>query len=167
MDSQDLYSDLKKHRHSCWQRVVERKMTPQDFVFTSFNYLRQQRYKPIVKAHDRNSIMYNYLYWLIQIERKIVMERQLMDMNLGDEDLLNRVIFMYIKRRDQMVRRILWEKKEKVKDAYLVFGDTVEILLESGEILYSSLENLEKIRIVIKDVKKSIQPLVASLLQLK
>lgn len=166
MTPKELYNDLKKIRDEAWQKVSDNKLSLEDFVYTSFNFLRQQRYKPLVKAHDRESIMYNYIYWSIQIERKILMEKELIKLSLGSEDLLNKVLFMHTKRRDQMVRRILWERGEKVKDHYLVFKDTVEIVLESGEVLYSSQENLEKIKIKVEDIKRSKNPVYIQLLKL-
>lgn len=162
----EMYQDLKRLRDESWRKVLDQKLSLEDFVYTSFNFLRQQRYKPLVKAHDRESIMYNYFYWMVQIERKILMEKELIKMDLGSEDLLNKVLFMHIKRRDQMVRRILWERNEKIKDHYLIFDDTVEIVMESGEILYSSQENLEKIKIKVSDIKKSQNPEYTILLKL-
>lgn len=165
MESKELFNSLKQLRKDTWQKVVENKLTLEDFVYASFNYLKQQRYKPIVKAHDRESIMFNYIFWTIQIERKILMEKELISMNLGNSDLLNNVLFIYSKRRDQMVRRILWERNEKVKDIYLIFSDTVEIILETGEILYSSQENLEKIKLEVKDIRRSKIPQYSQLLK--
>lgn len=166
MTTTEMYYDLKKLRDEAWLKVLDKKLSLEDYVYTSFNFLRQQRYKPLVKAHDKESIMYNYIYWMIQIERKILMEKELIKMKLGNEDLLNKVLFMHVKRRDQMVRRILGERGEKVKALYLVFDDTVEIIMESGEILYSSQENLEKIKIEVKDIKRSQNPAYAYLLKM-
>jgi len=166
MTTKELYHNLKKIRDEAWQKVSENKLSLEDFVYISFSFLHQQRYKPLVKAHDRESIMYNYIYWSIQIERKILMEKELIKLSLGSEDLLNRVLFMSTKRRDQMVRRILWDRGEKIKDYYLVFKDTVEIVLESGEVLYSSQENLEKIKIKVEDIKRSKNPVYIQLLKL-
>lgn len=157
MNSNEHYTDLKRHRDEAWKKVLDKKLSLDDFVYASFNYLQQQRYKPFVKAHDRESILFNYLYWIIHIERKILIEKKLIEMNLGSEEMLNKVLIIHTKRRDQMVRRLLTESGEKVKKAYLVFKDTVEIVLESNEIVYSSLENLEKANITVAEQSKSAQ----------
>lgn len=167
MNSKHCYEDLVRYRKESWQRVLDKKLGLDDFVHASFNYLQQQRYKPFVKAHDREAILFNYLYWLIQIERKVLTEKMLFELGLGDIEIVMPVIFMHIKRRDQMVRRILSEKKEKIAKACIIFDDTVELKLESGEILYTSIENLEKIDIFVKDLGKSVQGYYTSLLKLK
>lgn len=166
MTSRDLYLEIKKLREESWAKVKSGKMTLEDFVYTSFNYIRQQRYKPLVKAHDVESILYNYLYWTIQIEKKIQMERELIQLNLGSEEILNQVLVMYIKRRDQMVRRLIWEKKQPFKAMYLVFNDTVEILMDNGDVIYSSQENLDKINMPAKDIQKSKDLAYLSLIKL-
>jgi hypothetical protein len=165
MNSTECYADLKKYREEAWKKVLEKKISQDDFVYTSFNYIQQKRYKPFVKAHDRESILFNYIYWVIQIERKILIEKQLIEQELGDMDLFNKVMFMHIKRRDQMVRRILTEKKEKIKRANIVFSDTVEIVLETNDVLYTSLENLEKLEIKEIEQKGSVQTYYTKLLK--
>lgn len=160
------YSHLKKMRNESWTKVIDQKMTIDDFIHGSFNFLRQYRYKPIVKAHSKEAVLFNYFYWMIQIERKVFMERELIKINLGSEDLLNKVLFMYVKRRDQMVRRLIWELNIKVKESYLVFNDTVEIILEDGNIIYSSQENLEKINVSVSDISPSKNPYYVHLLKI-
>lgn len=165
MKAKELYEELKQNREESWKRVLEGKLKVEDFIFASFNFLVQFRYKPVVKSHDRESILYNYIYWTIQIERKIMIEKKLVEYEVASQESLNKVLEMHIKRRDQMVRRLLWERKEPVAEMYLIFEDTVEIVLKTGEILYSTLESLNKIRIDVKEQKKSKQAYYSSLLK--
>lgn len=160
------YVHLKKMREESWTKVQDNKLSIDDFIHGSFNFLRQYRYKPIVKAHSLDAVMFNYYYWMIHLERKILMEKELMKMNLGSEDFLNKVMFMYIKRRDQMVRRLLWEMKVEFVDYYLIYKDIVEIRLKNGEFIYSSQENLEKIKMETKDIKPSKNPSYVDLLKI-
>lgn len=150
-----MFQDLISKRRQLYQNLLDRKISLDDFVHGCFNYLKQNRLKPIVKAHRREDVLFNYFYWQIHIERKVVSERMLISQNLGSPERLDSVIFMYVKRRDQMVRRLFFELDENFMDAYIIFDDTVEIILKDGLNIYTTHESLEKIKAPITQIKKS------------
>lgn len=149
------YFILLDFRQQLYKKLVTKKISLEDFVYGCYNFIKQKRLKPIVKAHKREDILFNYLYWQIHIEKKTINERMLIYQGLGSPERLESVNFMYVKRRDQMVRRLFFELDEKFVDAYLVFDDYVEIILNDGMNIYTTVESLSKIKTQITQIRKS------------
>lgn len=154
----EIYSKLIDFRQEQFTKLLSKKSNEEDFANACFQYMIQNKIRPIAKAHDKYSILLNYYYWTILIERKVSIERRLIELDLGSETKFRELTDVYVKRRDQMVRRLVWELKEPVKNSYIVFNQTIEILLESGDIIYSSKESLDKVKIFIDLMGKSKIP---------
>lgn len=154
------YRELLEFRSTMYKRFLENKITLTDFVFGSFNFLNQKKIRHIPKPTCREHVLVNYLFWQIHIERKVILERRLIELKLGSQERLDNAIFMYVKRRDQMIRRLFFDLKEPMKDAYIVFNDTIEVVLNDGIIVYTTLDSLTKIKVDIDKLKfkKSAQP---------
>lgn len=163
---EENYRKLVAHRHELFRNMLAGKATGEDFANSSFQFLIQNKIRPVAKAHDLYSILVNYYYWLIQIERKLAVEKRLIEYGVGSVLKFRELTEVYLKRRDQMVRRIVWELKEPVQSAYIVFGDTVEIVLESGDILYSSQESLGKVKFNVESMGKSKIPRYLHILEI-
>jgi hypothetical protein len=151
------YSMILDFRKDLFLKLKEKKITYEDIANSSFHYLLQFKIKPLAKAHDIDSVLLNYFYWQIQVERRIAVERQLRDNGLGSEDTYRKNVDIYIKRRDQMVRRLIWELEVEIESIGLIFDNIVEIKIKPGIIIYSSRESLEKIRLSCNQFKKSLQ----------
>ena len=163
---EENYRKIQAHRRDLFRNMESGKATGEDFANSSFQFLLQNKIRPIAKAHDLYSVLVNYYYWLIQIERKLAIEKRLMEYGVGSVLKFRELTEVYTKRRDQMVRRLVWELKIPVKSAYIVFGDTVEILLENGEVLYSSQESLGKVKFNVESLGKSLLPRYLPILEI-
>lgn len=161
------YKILTEFRNSLFKRVVENKSVLLDFVYGSFNFLKQYKIKPVAHPNSREDVLLNYLYWQIHVERKVMMERNLISQGLGSKEQLDNVMLMYSKRRDQALRRLFYDLNEPVKDAYIVFEDVVEVILNDNIIVYSTYESLSKVRIKVSQMKKSANPKYLSAIKLK
>lgn len=159
--------ELRAYRKDLFSKLLSKKLSLEDFANFGFMFLQQQKIKPIAKAHDPASVILNYYYWLIQIERKVAVERQLIKLGVGSWEKFQALAEVYIKRRDQMVRRLIWELEVPVKETYLVFEDTIEIMLESGEPLFSSKESLNKIKVRVAKIQGSSIPYYMPILNLR
>lgn len=152
------YRQIKEFRADLFSKLLSKKITIEEFANASYMFLLQNKIRPVAKAHDHYAVLCNYYYWLILIERRAATERRLMSQGLGSEQTFRELTDVYAKRRDQMVRRLLWELNLPFKKAYVVFRDVVEIEMESGEILYSTNDSLEKIKINISNIGLSKMP---------
>lgn len=164
--AQEKLDRIKNYRKDLFDKLLQGKMNIEEFANASFMFLIQNKIKPIAKAHDKSSILLNYYYWIIQIERKVAVERQLIKLEVGSWGHFQRLADVYLRRRDQMVRRLIWELEENVEDAYMVFDDTIEILM-GPDVLYSSKESLDKVKIKVQKIKKSTQPYYMPILNLR
>lgn len=160
------YLKLTSFRKDLFARMLAGKATAEEFANGSFQFLIQNKIRPIAKAHDLHSVLINYYYWLIMIERKLAMEKRLIDLGVGSETKFRELTDVYVKRRDQMVRRIVWELRTPIKEAYIVFGDTVELILDSGEIVYSTKESLDKVKFEVNNLGKSKNPYYLPILEI-
>ena len=143
------------------------KITPFDFSDFTYNYFYQHKQKHEAKANDVYSVVFNYYYWLTQIERRAMKERKLISMNLGSEETFHKLSEMFIKRRDQMVRRLLDRLNYDIEEAYLVFGTTVELKIKGLPFtFYCKKNNLEKSDIEVIKIKKSENPAYQPLLDI-
>lgn len=152
------YQELFKFRSLMYKRFLDGKISLLDFVHGSFNFLNQNKIRHIAKPTTREQVLVNYLFWQIHIERKVMIERDLIDHKLGSKDWLDQAIFMYIKRRDQMLRRLFFDLQEPIKEAYIIVDDVVEVVLNDGNIVYTTIESMSKIKVDIQNFKKTIQP---------
>ena len=152
------YKQIKEFRNDLFNKLLSKKITNEEFANASYMFLLQNKIRPTAKAHDHYAVLCNYYYWLILIERKAATERRLMSQGLGSEQTFRELTQLFSTRRDQMVRRLLWELNIPIKQAYVVFRDVVEIVLESGEILYSTSDSLSKIKININNIGLSKIP---------
>lgn len=156
--SNTLFQELLNFRVELFDQYEKNKISPEDFGNRSFNYLRQNRIKFVKKAHGLEDIVLNYHYWSSRIERGVSVERELERYGVASEELLNKKLFMLVKRRDQMVRRLLLECLEEVEVEYcnLVHEDLVEIkILEYKLPFYCGKEALDKIKFRVDQVKNS------------
>lgn len=156
-----------KYRQDLFTQLLAKKINSEDFANSFFQFLLQKKIKPVAKAHDLHSLLLNYYYWLSQIERKVAIERRLIEWNAGSVEKLFDLIEVYSKRRDQMVRRLIWELDLPIKKFYLVFGDTAELQLEDGQLLYSSKESLEKVKINVDKMENSLLPYYLPLIDIR
>jgi hypothetical protein len=161
------YNLLFDFRKNLFKRVLDNKTTLLDFVYGSFNFLKQYKIKPVAHSETRDEILLTYLYWHIHVERKVMVERKLIDQDLGSKEELDKVLQMYIKRRDQALRRLFYDLQEPVKEAYLIFEDVVEVILNDGMIIYTTLESLSKVKIKVSQIKKTINPKYIQAIKLK
>lgn len=157
---------IRAHRREQFEKLLQGKSNIEEFANSCFMFLIQNKVKPTPKAHDKSSIILNYYYWLIQIERKVAIERQLIKLQVGSWEHFQRLSEVYVKRRDQMVRRLVWELNLKPEDAYLVFDDTIEVIMDS-EVFYSTKESLDKVKLRIDKIKKSALPFYMPILNLR
>lgn len=147
--------DLEKirlHRLDLFQKLLSKKLTSEEFAHSCFQFILQHKIRPVAKAHDMESIILNYYYWLILIERKVAIERRLIELGVGSVEKAAELTEIYIRRRDQMVRRLIWEHNQEIKDAYVIFGDTIELVTPEGEFFYSSKESLDKIKFFVEKI---------------
>ena len=163
---EENYQKIVDFREELFNRMLAGKATAEDFANGSFQFILQNKIRPTAKAHDLFSVLTNYYYWLILIERKLAMERRLIEYGVGSESKFRELTDVYVKRRDQMVRRIVWELRIPVKEAYIVFGETVELVLDSGDILYSSKESLDKVKFEVNEMGRSKIPHYLSILEI-
>lgn len=157
-DTKHPYEELNEFRSSKLRQLFDQRVSVSDFIHGSFNFLKQNKLKPIVKAHKRNDVLFNYMYWTIQIERRVEIERELIEYELGNVQLLLQASEVYAKRRDQMVRRLLWELEEEIKECYIIFDNIVEIVLKDGIILHCSKDCLYKVRVAVSQINESKIP---------
>lgn len=163
---EENYYKILAFRQDLFKNMLSGKASSEDFANASFQFLIQNKIRPIAKAHDLYSVLVNYYYWLIQIERKLAVEKRLIQYGVGSELKFRELTEVYAKRRDQMVRRLVWELQQPVKSACIVFRDVVEIVLESGEVLYSSQESLSKVKIQVEDLGRSQIPYYLPILEI-
>jgi len=166
-ENQNKLDLLLNARAESWQRVLEGKIKVEDFIFGSFNFLRQYRLNPDPKAHEKEAILFNYLYWHICIEKKFLIENELIKIGMGNDSFFNNVIELYSKRRDQMVRRYIQDKHDTIKEGYLVNPNLVEIITTNNTIFYCLPETAKKLKTPMISQKKSRNAYYLSLLTLK
>lgn len=152
----DNFNKIISFRRDYFEQIAKGKASPKEFGDYCYQFILQQKIKPIAKAYSREAVLLNYYYWTIHIERKLSVERKLIELGVGSEEKFRELSQVFVQRRDQMVRRLIWEIEEEVIKSYIVFRDTVEIVLKSGEILYSSKESLAKVKMDVSTMGKSL-----------
>jgi hypothetical protein len=143
--------------------LEENKISDEDFANSTFGFVVKHHIKPATKANNRNQVILNYLYWLTFIERKIVLEERLIEAGLGSLEQLNQAVKIYIKRRDKMIYRLIFELKEKPKLCYLISPNLVEIVLKDDVHLYASKSIIDEIGESVSETKSPIDPLYAKI----
>lgn len=137
-----------EYRRERWSMLLSGKITDEEYANGNFHFLAQNKIRPYPKPHEKDIIIVNYYYWLIQMERRIATERSLFKMNLGSKETLDRLLENCERRRDQMVRRLLWELEIPIRSAHIVYKNTAEIEID-GYTLYASALALQKVKINI------------------
>jgi hypothetical protein len=135
------------------------RITYHDVSAFSFQYLGQHKIRHTAKCHDFSGIYQNYLYWTIQIERKVSLERLLVKYSVGDIPRLLKHLELYTQRRDQMVKRLLIDCDLIINDMSIVFENTVELTCSNGLTLYCSKDYLEKMKICATKFRVSKNPI--------
>lgn len=139
-----------------------------DFSDATFHYFYQNRQRNKPKANDVHSIVFNYFYWLTQIERRAAKERRLIAYDLGSVDTFFELSDVFIKRRDQMVRRLFDRLNYKLEDAYLVFGTTIEVKIKGLPFLfYCQKDSLSRSDIEVQKLGPSENPEYIPLLDIE
>jgi len=159
VDNED-FDKIINFKIESYDLFLKGKIDPVEFGYKTYFFLRQNRMKPIKKPHDLQSIVFNYFYWLARIERNITAERVLAQYKVDSIDKLNEINFKYLRRTDQMVRRILYECSDEVniETIKLVINDIVEIKFKEINFpFYVKKEVLERIKFDIpEDYEESI-----------
>jgi len=155
-----LYSEMKKGR-----------IDPTQFANMSYQYLQQHRMKSVPKAYDKISLIFNYLYWSISIERRIYVEREiiegitkgLLSPNTSSKERLLSIIRYYKERRNRSIRRLIADAKLEIESATLIFDDVIELkFLDIPFNFYCSKEALDKLKITNICFGLSKDPIFAS-----
>lgn len=146
------YNKLLEFKKEQYELFLKNKVHPVDFGYKTYFFLRQNRLKAEKKPHDLKSIVYNYFYWMARIERNITAERELEKYGVHSIDKLNEINFKYVRRADQMVRRVLYECSDQVEieTIKLIIHNIVEIKFKNIDFpFYVSKEVLERIKIKV------------------
>lgn len=157
IDSKTLF-DIVDFRDELYINFLKGKVSMESFANRSYFYFKQLRLRHVKKAHDLESIVFNYLYWTANIERRVYLERELIKLESGSAERLNEIISNYIKRRNQMVRRILYEFDEfiEIESMKIVYEDLVELKFKQFKIpFYCNKEALDKIKINVTKIENS------------
>jgi hypothetical protein len=148
------FNKLIKFKEDNYNLFLKNKVDPIEFGYKTYFFIRQTRMKPEKKPHDLNSIVFNYLYWMSNIERNITAERVLAKYNVDSIDKLNEINLKYSRRTNQMLRRILYECSEEItiESIKLIVNDLVEIKLKEFTFpFYAKRETLERIKVEIPE----------------
>lgn len=135
-----------------------KKISAQSFANRSYLFFRQKRLKFIKKAHDINSVIFNYYFWTARIERRVYIERELSEYGCSSAERLEQIISIFIRRRNQMVRRLLHEFDDVITIEYakIVFDDLVEVKIKEFALpFYCNKEVLDRIKIDVLNIEKS------------
>lgn len=172
MISTDKLKEILDFRSQLFKDYRTGKISASTFANRSFNHFTQYKFKFVKKAHDLPSVVFNYLYWTSKIERRIYVERELAQYGCSDENQLAQLLSLFVKRRNQMFRRLLYEfgkddvspeDQEKgnyieVESAFIVIEDLVEVKLKGYDhIFYCNKEVLDRLKIKILQYGQSSQ----------
>ena len=156
LSSKENLDNFMNFRNEKLIRLHEGKISHKDFSDATFNYFYQNKLKQSAKAHDVDAIIFNYFYWITQIERRAIKERVFIEKDLGSIENFYKITEMFVRRRDQMVRRLIEKLNLEVHDSYLVFGTTIEIIFKDLPYLFHcQKETLDKINLETTKIKKS------------
>lgn len=157
MNNED-FIEVINFREQMLKDYILNKISAQSFANRSYSFFRQKRLKFIKKAHDLNSVIFNYYYWTARIERRIYIERELAEYGCSSSDKLDQIISIFIRRRNQMVRRLLYEFDDVITLEYakIVFEDLVEVKIKEQSLpFYCNKEVLDRIKIDILNIERS------------
>lgn len=158
MIEKNLLYDIVAFRDILYRDFLKGKVSPESFANRSYFYFKQLRLRHVKKAHDLESVVFNYLYWTANIERRIFLERELVKLESGSEDRLNAIISNYLKRRNQMVRRMLYEFEDllEIESIKIVFEDLVELKFKQFLIpFYCNKDALDRIKINVTKIENT------------
>lgn len=157
----DTFHHLINYRAELFNLFTTKRIQSVEFGYRTYFFFKQHHYKFIKKAHDINSVIFNYYFWTSCIERRTTVERQLEKYQVASEERLAQICFMYIRRRNQMVRRLLYEFDDQITVEYMhiVHGDLVEIKLkEFDHPIYCNKEVVDRLKMTEIPIKKSVHP---------
>lgn len=154
MIKNDKILNLLEYRRVLFQKYRNRQITYSDLVAYSFQFLGQKKIRHVAKCHDFEGLYQNYLFWSIQIERKIANERGMTQFGANSPNILEQVLVPLVEKRDLMVKRLIIEIKIEVIHAHLVSNDIVEIKTNDF-FLYCSKKMYDK---YIKNPMLKIRP---------
>lgn len=161
MIDKQVLSDLIGFREGLDTDLLKGKLSPINYAYRTYFYFRQNRLKFEKKAHDLNSVVFNYLFWLARIERRVMIERELFSINpiIASAEKLEEINFFFNRRKNQMVRRLIVEFSDEIsiEKAQLVFHDIVELEINFGDYkmnLYVNKEVLDRLKIDVKPLNK-------------
>lgn len=144
--------------------LIKGKISPINYAYRTYFFIRQNRLKFVKKAHDLESVVFNYLFWLSRIERRVMIERELFSINpsIASADKLDEINFFFNRRKNQMVRRLLveFEDQIKIEKAQIIFQDVVELIVNFGEYtipLYVNKDILDRLKIEVQPINKSVK----------
>jgi hypothetical protein len=138
--------------------LEEQRLNIDDFANATFGFLVKNHVKPVSKPHNKTMVLTNYIYWVTYIERKIALERALISVGLGSEELLRQAMKLYLKRRDKMVIRLLGQLKEDVREIYSINDKFVEIILSNQMVIHTTKNALKEINVSPTIAKDTIYP---------
>ena len=157
-----VLDDLLEYRAMLDEQLLKNKISPINYAYRTYFYFRQNRLKFIKKAHDINSIIFNYIFWLSRIERRVMVERELYEIDPGISSMerLDEINFFFNRRRNQMVRRLLVEFEDEIEILYvkLVHQDSVELkvaIQDREMIFYANKEVFDRLKIPVDSLSKS------------
>jgi hypothetical protein len=157
----EAFQHLLEFRSELFTQFTTKRIQHVEFGYRTYFFFKQHHYKFIKKAHDVNSVLFNYYYWTSCIERRTTVERQLEKYQVASEERLAQICLTYVRRRNQMVRRLLYEFSELINIEYMsvVHGDLVEVKIKEFEHpIYCNKEVVDRLKISKILIKKSIQP---------
>lgn len=160
--NKETISDLISFRNELDANLLKRKISAINYSYRTYFYIRQNRLKFIKKAHDVYSVLFNYLFWLSRIERRVMIERELhlISPSIASSDKLEEINFFFNRRKNQMARRLFVEFEDiiKIHKAQLIFQDVVELTISIDEFelsLYVNKEVLDRLKIEVLPLNKS------------
>ena len=154
-----ILDDLLSYRNRLDEQLLKGKISPINYSYRTYFYFRQQRLKFVKKAHDINSIIFNYIFWLSRVERRVMVERELYEIDpaISSMERLEEINFFFNRRRNQMVRRLLVEFEDEIEilSAKIVHQDSVELKLwikEKELIFYANKEVFDRLKIPVENL---------------
>ena len=146
-------------RKEIFNDYMKKKMSYNFVGNRTYMFIQQYKIQYVKKAYAVDDIVLNYFYWQAHIERRVAVERVLTDLEVHSIDRLNHVLFLYKRRRDQMVRRMFIEGNLEAEEMKLIGDDLVEIKFKGIDFpVFSSRSSLKKIKINVKFIKNTGNP---------
>lgn len=144
------------------QQLEEKRLTPSDLSNSIFGFVVKHHLKPGAKAQNSEQVLMNYYYWMTFIERKVIMEENLISLGLGTEEQLIQSVRIYVKRRDKMVSRLIAELGVKPLRVVQIGKDCFEFIFAEGFVLHGSSDVVIEAGIAVTQEGTSLFPLYSA-----